>query len=180
MNLIAAPTVATAILLTCAVAADGAAMRQEQPGSATRRALCERLRVEKDSEETPSVLPHFEALCAGRAAVRETAVQDLAEADDPHAVLVTLQRALDDPSPRVREAVIEALGGIGNDEAAWALAPALRDASPDLRETALHVLAEIGTDVSLTVLEQALGDASERIRRLAADLLEERRPEAPE
>jgi HEAT repeat protein len=83
---------------------------------------------------------------------------------------------LQDRDPKVREAVLEQLGGSGDPLPVDSLAEMVQtDTNPVLRMDALELLAEKGGEAALDPLKQALRDPDPAVRGLAQGLIEERR-----
>lgn len=77
---------------------------------------------------------------------RRWAARDLAA--HPQAAPLLGERLLDEPSPRVREAILHALGGMPGDAAVAALLPLLRSDDAQLRNGAIEVLAAMPAAVA--------------------------------
>jgi HEAT repeat protein len=121
--------------------------------------------------EAAGVRPLLEAVRAadavsepdGAAAVRAAAVAGLV-AVGAAAVPASIE-ALRDRHARLREAAIEALGGIGGPDAARALEQALADDRSAVRQAAAPALARAGGAGATTALRSALGHKDPATRR---------------
>lgn len=114
--------------------------------------------------------------------VREEAVLALGgmESDD-ETVTMTLERALLDPIPLVRNAAIEAAVENGGSGAVRALAFALLDEEAALRRRAVYALGDIGGILAIGFLQPALSDKDGSVQQAAAEVLSdlEKLPDIP-
>ena len=97
-------------------------------------------------------------------------IDGLASAGD-YSVLPTLMDQTTAPSPRVRAAAIQALGGLHHPAAGPAVAAALRDAEWPVRAAAAEAAGAIGLAALAPTLEDMLDDEVWRVRFLAAAAL---------
>ncbi len=106
--------------------------------------------------------------------VRLVALQVLGQVGrEDKATGVLLHEMLADHDPRIRAAVVEALGAVEGPRATDALQSVVRDGDPNVRLAALRALALYARDASArAVVEQHLDDTDEAVREGAAALLE--------
>ena len=112
-----------------------------------------------------------------QAAQRAEKLIDLADEADLDRVMPALREAVSDPHSVVREAALEIIDAMDDEEAPAQLVAeiALRDASPELRMEALEVmtsLAKVQGDLVQDTLRKALNDSSSEVREMASDLIE--------
>jgi len=101
--------------------------------------------------------------------MRMAALMALSEREARRAALDTA-RLIDDPSPEIRDRAIEALGNLGNPEAAPALAAAFSSDDYQLSRMASDALRAIGPG-SAPALIDALALPGERVRELVVSTL---------
>jgi HEAT repeat protein len=107
----------------------------------------------------------------GAAEVRAAAVAALQRAG--RGAVSALRDSANDKSPRVREAVVEALGGIGDGEAAPTLVAALGDDRSNVRQAAARALTRVRTFDSVAALLASLDHRDPATRRSVAEALGE-------
>lgn len=106
------------------------------------------------------------------AASEVNAVETAVDLQDP-ADLAGLQEALGAEDPWVQLSAIDELGGIGTEDAVFALGSMLGDNRADTRESVVLALGDIGTQAALGYLHQALSDPDAGVRETAREVLEE-------
>jgi HEAT repeat protein len=107
----------------------------------------------------------------GAAEVRGAAVAALQRAGP--AAVPPLRHSAGDKSPKVREAAIEALGGIGDAEAVPTLVAALSDDRSNVRQAAARALTRVPTFDSVAVLLPSLDHRDPATRRSVVEALGE-------
>lgn len=105
-------------------------------------------------------------------AIREEAVDILAEMNDEKGIAGLTSLLLNDKDSDVRQRAAEALGDLEDERAVDPLTKALKDKDPAVRESAVDALGEIGGDKVLRPLRDALRDENEDVREAAAAALE--------
>ncbi len=111
----------------------------------------------------------------GAAAVRRAVVEALTRVGT--GAVPTLLEAMHDRQPRLREAAIEALGGIGGAESMSALSGALSDDRSNVRQAAAAALGRAGGNDAVAALTGALSHKDPGTRRAAAIALGSLPPE---
>lgn len=102
---------------------------------------------------------------------RRFAIEDLGDLADPRAI-PALAPLLQERSAAIREAVVDALVGIGGVDAARAVIPLLGDETASARNAASEILQRIGAPAR-ELLEARLADRDGDIRKYAVDILAE-------
>jgi hypothetical protein len=126
------------------------------------------------NEETPEVVDLTDRILRPDLsdAERMAAVKELASMD--HAtILEVVMKALDSPSPDVREAVLESLAEVDDEAVNAPLLKAMEDENVEVREEAMDVMERIESPNILPSLERALFDSDEDIREQALSVLED-------
>lgn len=105
-------------------------------------------------------------------AIREEAVDVLAEMNDEKSIPGLTSLLLNDKDSDVRQRAAEALGDLEDERAVDSLIKALKDKDPAVRESAVDALGQIGGDKVLRPLRDALKDENEDVREAATAALE--------
>ncbi len=103
---------------------------------------------------------------------REGAINILVESNHPVAFGNLIWNLNHHALERVRQAVAEALGRIGDAAAVPALTKALDDQLPAVRGAAVEALGQIGDAAAVPALTKALDDQQPAVRETAAKALE--------
>ncbi len=143
------------------------------PDLSVRRAAIEALGCVGDARAVDALAAQLHAAGAPRdeaaVSVRVEAACALGRIGAPS--LPALQAVLHDRNPRVREAVVDALGAIGGPSVVPALAEVLGDDRSQLRQAAAKGLAAIGGDDARTALVAALHHKDPATRATAVQAL---------
>jgi hypothetical protein len=105
-------------------------------------------------------------------AIREEAVDVLAEMEDEKSIVDLSSLLLNDKDSEVRQRAAEALGDLEDERAVDSLIKALKDKDAAVRETVVDALSQIGGQKVLRPLRDALRDEDEDVREAAAAALE--------
>ena len=98
------------------------------------------------------------------------ALENLIGIDHPD-ILPTIELALDDNDPVVREVALDAIMNINSEEVVPVVMKALDDPEPDLRLVSLDALMDVKSERINEALQKALKDENEEIREGVMDLL---------
>lgn len=98
------------------------------------------------------------------------ALENLIGIDHPD-ILPTIELALDDDDPVVREVALDAIMNINSEEVVPVVMKALDDPEPDLRLVSLDALMDVKSERINDALQKALKDDNEEIREGVMDLL---------
>jgi HEAT repeat protein len=146
----------------------------DDPEWRVREAAASALAAIAEAEAVPHLLHAIRASAEirgadGAAAVRRASVAGLVAVGQP--AVAPLIEALRDRDARLREAAIEALGGIGGADSAAALATAVGDDRSTVRQAAAPALARAGGPGAVPALRTALAHKDPATRRAAAAAL---------
>ena len=98
------------------------------------------------------------------------ALEELIGIDHPD-ILPTIELALDDDDPVVREVALDAIMNINSEEVVPVVMKALDDPEPDLRLVSLDALMDVKSDKVNEALQKALKDENEEVREGVMDVL---------
>ncbi|MBR4465789.1 HEAT repeat domain-containing protein [bacterium] len=98
------------------------------------------------------------------------ALENLIGIDHPD-ILPTIELALDDDDPVVREVALDAIMNINSEEVVPIVVKALDDPEPDLRLVSLDALMDVKSASINDALQKAMKDESEEVREGVMDLL---------
>ncbi|MBR6462508.1 HEAT repeat domain-containing protein [bacterium] len=98
------------------------------------------------------------------------ALENLVGIDHPD-ILPTIELALDDEDPVVREVALDAIMNINSEEVVPIVVKALDDPEPDLRLVSLDALMDVKSPSINDALQKAMKDESEEVREGVMDLL---------
>ncbi|MBO4554034.1 HEAT repeat domain-containing protein [bacterium] len=98
------------------------------------------------------------------------ALENLIGIDHPD-ILPTIELALDDEDPVVREVALDAIMNINSEEVVPIVVKALDDPEPDLRLVSLDALMDVKSASINDALQKAMKDESEEVREGVMDLL---------
>jgi HEAT repeat protein len=135
-----------------------------------RRAALTGLRYQRAREAGPAVA---ECLLDPSPAIRIAAARTLAEIGTPIAV-ERIGLLVDDDVEEVRQEVVEALGGLGQEECLGALEVLLRDKAPAVRQRAAQAIARLNTSPAIEALVAGLnhplarGPAQQKLQQMGS------------
>ncbi|MBO7543176.1 HEAT repeat domain-containing protein [bacterium] len=98
------------------------------------------------------------------------ALENLIGIDHPD-ILPTIELALDDEDPVVREVALDAIMNINSEEVVPVVVKALDDPEPDLRLISLDALMDVQGESINEALQKAMKDENEEVREGVMDLL---------
>ena len=98
------------------------------------------------------------------------ALENLIGIDHPD-ILPTIELALDDEDPVVREVALDAIMNINSEEVVPIVVKALDDPEPDLRLISLDALMDVKSENVNDALQKAMRDENEEVREGVMDLL---------